>query len=104
MWSNWLEMSGIEQNLLADFKDNVHNIIKLCNTRKRQIEELAASLKEKDEKLQQAELTIAEWKTKYTSLLTARRLADDKEAFQQARRRVNKLVREVDLCIALLNE
>jgi hypothetical protein len=34
----------------------------------------------------------------------ARRLAEDEKEFQQARKRVDKLVREVDLCIALLNE
>jgi phage shock protein A len=97
-------MSGNEQNLLAVFEDCMHDMTKLCNDRKRQIDAMDASLKEKDEKIQQAEQMIAALQTKYTNLLTARRLADDKEAFQQARKRVNKLVREVDLCIALLNE
>jgi phage shock protein A len=97
-------MSGNEQNLLVVFEDCVHDITKLCSDRKRQIEELEASLKDKDEKIQQVEQMITALKTKYTNLLTARRLADDTEAFQQARKRVNKLVREVDLCIALLNE
>ena len=104
MYPNWLKMSGNEQNLLVIFEDRVHEIIELCRDRKRQIEDLEASLKIKDEKLQQAEQMVTALKTKYTNLLTARRLAEDKDAFQQARKRVNKLVREVDLCIALLNE
>jgi len=102
--SNWFKMSTLDQNLLVVFEDCVHDITKLCNERKRHIADLEASLKEKDERIQQAELMITTLQTKYTNLLTARRLADDKEAFQQARLRVNKLVREVDLCIALLNE
>jgi phage shock protein A len=82
----------------------MRGLTKLCNDRKRHIEDLETSMKEKDEKLQQAERTITTLKTDYSNLLIARRLVDDKEAFQQARKRVNKLVREVDLCIALLNE
>ena len=104
MSPNWLNMSGNEQTLLVIFEDCVHDIMKLCSDKKRRIEELEASLKEKDDKLQQAEKMATAWKSKYTNLLTARRLAEDKEAFQQARKRVNKLVREVDLCIDLLNE
>jgi len=97
-------MSTIDQNLLVNFEDYVLDITKLCNERKRHIEDLEASLREKDEKIQQAELMITALQTKYSNLLTARRLAEDKEAFQQARKRVKKLVREVDSCITLLNE
>jgi len=97
-------MSAHDQNLLVVLEDCMHDLTKLCNERKRHIEDLETSLKEKDDKIQQAELMLTALQTKYTNLLAARRLADDKEAFQQARKRVNKLVREVDLCIALLNE
>ena len=104
MWSNWLKMSVNEQDLLVVFEDCLHDITTLCSDRKRQIEDLEASLRVKDEKIQQAEQTITELQTKYSNLLTARRLVEDKDAFQQARKRVQKLVREVDLCITLLNE
>ena len=97
-------MSVNDQNLLVVFEDCVHDLTKLCDERKRRIEVLEFSLKEKDTKIQQTELMITALQTKYNNLLTARQLANDKEAFQQARKRVNKLVREVDLCIALLNE
>jgi len=102
--SNWFVMSENESNLLVVFDDCVHDLMKLCNNRKRLIDDLETSLKEKDEKIQQAERMIATLKTNYANLLIARRLADDKEAFQQARKRVSKLVREVDLCITLLDE
>jgi len=93
-----------DRDLLVVFEDCVHDLTNLCDKRKRRIEELEASLKEKEEKMQQAERMMAELSTKYTNLLTVHCLADDKEAFQQARKQINKLVREVDLCIALLNE
>ena len=104
MWPNWFEMSENVRDLFVVSEDCVHDLLNLCNKRKRRIEDLEASLKEKDEQILQAERTILTLKANYTNMLTARRLADDKEAFQQARKRVNKLVREVDLCIALLNE
>ena len=93
-----------ERNLLAVLEDCMNDLIKLCNDRKRRIEDLESLLKDKDEKILQTEQMITTLKTNYSNLLIARRLADDKEAFQQARKKVNKLVREVDLCIALLNE
>ena len=97
-------MSEEDRSLIVVFEDCMQDIFNLCDDRKRRIDELEASLKEKNEKILQAEQLMTALKIKYENLLTTRRLADDKEAFQQARKRVNKLVREVDLCIALLNE
>ncbi|MDR2913901.1 MAG: hypothetical protein LBV74_03550 [Tannerella sp.] len=97
-------MTEKENNLLAVFEERVHDLTKLCDERKRHIEDLEISLREKDEIIQQAKQRIEALQTKYTSLLTARRLAEDEEEFQNVRKQVNKLVREVDTCIALLNE
>lgn len=90
--------------MLAVFDERMHDLVKLCDERKRYIEDLENSLNEKDEIIQQAKQTIEVLQAKYTNLLTARRLAEDESEFQNARKRVNKLVREVDTCIALLNE
>ena len=97
-------MTEKENNLLAVFEERVRDLVKLCDDRKHYIEKMEASLNEKDEKIRQAEQTIEAFKAKYTNLLTARKLADDEEGFQNARKRLNKLVRKVDTCIALLNE
>ena len=97
-------MTEKENNLLAVFEERVRDLTKLCDDRKLYIEQIEASLSEKDEIIQQAKQSIEELQTKYTNLLTARRLAENKEEFQNARKRLNKLVREVDTCIALLNE
>ena len=104
MCSNWLDMSEDDGKLLVVLEDCMNDLTKLCNDRQRRIEDLEASLNEKDEKLLQTERLLTTLKANYSNLLTARRLAEDQEAFQLARKRVNKLVREVDLCIALLNE
>ncbi|MDR1221922.1 MAG: hypothetical protein LBL07_03465 [Tannerella sp.] len=93
-----------ETNLLAVFEDRIYELIRLCDEKKRHIEELEKSLKEKDEIIWQNRQTMEALQTKYTNLHTARRLAENETEFQNARKRVNKLVREVDTCIALLNE
>ena len=97
-------MTEKENSLLAVFEEHLHELTKLCSDRKQHIESLEASLKEKDETIQQKEQTIKALRSKYANLLMARRLIEDKEEFQSARKRINKLVREVDTCIALLNE
>ena len=97
-------MTEKENNLLAVFEERVHDLAKLCDDRKHFIEVLEASLKEKDETIQQAKQTIEALQSKYANLLTATHLAEDEKEFQNVRKRLNKLVREVDTCIALLNE
>jgi len=97
-------MTENENNLLAVFEERVRDLAQLCNDRKRHIENLEVSLNEKDEIIRQAKQTIEALQAKYTNLLTAHSLAEDKNEFQNVRKRVNKLVREVDMCIALLNE
>jgi peptidoglycan hydrolase CwlO-like protein len=97
-------MTEKENNLLAVFEDRMRELIRLYGEKKRHIEELEKSIKEKDGIIWQNKQTIEALQTKYTNLHAARRLAENETEFQNARKRVNKLVREVDICIALLNE
>ena len=97
-------MTENENNLLAIFEERVHDLTKLCDDRKLYIVNLETSIKEKDEVILQTKQTIKALQTKYENLLTAYKLSDDEGEFQNVRKRLNKLVREVDTCISLLNE
>jgi len=97
-------MTEKENNLLAVFEERVQDLVKLCDEKQRNIEGLETSLNEKDEEIQQTKQKLGALQSKYANLLTARRLIEDEEGFLNARKRINKLVREVDTCIALLNE
>jgi peptidoglycan hydrolase CwlO-like protein len=97
-------MTEKEHNLLAVFEDRIRELIRLYDEKKRHIEVLEKSLKEKDEIIRQNKQTVETLQTKYTNLHTASKLAEDEGEFQNARKRVNKLVRDVETCIALLNE
>jgi hypothetical protein len=90
-------MTENEYKLLAVFEDRIHELIRLHETMKK-------SLKEKDEIIRRDKQTIEALKAKYTHLCAAHKLAGDDGEFQNARKRVNKLVREIDTCIALLIE
>ena len=104
MYAIWQEMTEKENNLLAVFEERVRELTQLCDDRKRSIENLKDSLNKNDEKRRQAEQNAEVFQAKYENLLAARKLAEDENEFQNVRKRVNKLVREVDTCIALLNE
>ena len=71
-------MTEDHKRLLAVFEVRVRDLMALCDQQKRRIDELTAALSLKDEELRQAK--------------------------KSARMRLSKLVREVDKCIALLNE
>jgi len=104
LYAIWQEMTEKENNLLAVFEERMHDLTRLCDDRKHSIEVLETSLKEKDEEIKQAKQTIEALQTKFENLFTASHLMDDEKEFQNVRKRLNKLVREVDTCIALLNE
>jgi peptidoglycan hydrolase CwlO-like protein len=90
--------------LLAVFEDKMGKLIRLYGEKKRHIELLEKSVKEKDELIRQNKQTIEALQAKYANLHTAHRLAEEEGEFQYVRKQVNKLVREVETCITLLNE
>ena len=72
--------------------------------KKQKINELESSLAQKEGELQQAMKTIEELNAKCDNMLTARVVSVNEGEMKSARMRLSKLVREVDKCIALLNE
>lgn len=78
--------------------------MELCRMQKQKISELQDSLVQKEEELQQAAGKIEELNAKYDNMLTARVVSVNEGEMKSARMRLSRLVREVDKCIALLNE
>ena len=92
------------KRLLAVFDVRVRDLIEFCNRQKQEIDELETLLEQKEGELQQATRTIEELNTKCDNMLTARVVSVNEGEMKSARMRLSKLVREVDKCIALLNE
>ena len=100
----WCEMTEDQKRLLAVFEVRVRDLMELCNKQNHKIDELTTVLNHKETELKQAMKTIEELNTKCDKLLTARVVSVNEGEMKSARMRLSKLVREVDKCIALLNE
>ena len=97
-------MSEDQSKLLAVFEVRVRDLMNICDRQKQKIDELDHSLVSKDKELQQAMQTIDELKAKCNSMLIARIVSASEQEVKSAKMQLSKLVREVDMCIALLNE
>ena len=97
-------MTEDHKRLLAVFEVRVRDLMELCDRQKQKINELEIFLVQKEGELQQAIKTIEELNAKCDNMLTARIVSTNEEEIKNARMRLSKLVREVDKCIALLNE
>lgn len=97
-------MTEDHKRLLAVFEVRVRDLMALCDKQNHKINELAQTLSQKEAELQQALRRIDELNAKCDSMLTARIVSTDEGDVKSARMRLSKLVREVDKCIALLNE
>ena len=93
-------MTEDHKRLLAVFDVRVRDLMELCDRQKQKINELEDFLVQKEGELLQAMKTIEELNAKCDNMLTARVVSVN----ESARMRLSKLVREVDKCIALLNE
>lgn len=90
--------------MLAVFEARVRQLMFLCDTQKQEIAGLKDVLIRKEAELQQAAQQFEELNAKYNNLMVARIISVKEGEVKGARQRLLKLVREVDRCIALLNE
>ena len=61
-------------------------------------------LMQKDEEIRQLNLSLKESEARYTDLKTARTISLYDKDIKDTKQRLSSLVREIDRCIALLNE
>jgi uncharacterized protein Yka (UPF0111/DUF47 family) len=97
-------MTDDQKRLLAVFEVRVHDLMALCNQQKQEIQGLTNALNSKNDELKQAMKTIRELEAKCDSMLIARIVSLREKEIKGAKARLSNLVREVDKCIALLNE
>ena len=76
----------------------------LYEERGREITRLQKILFEKEEKIKQMEISRQKLEEMYTDLKTARTLSLYDKDIKDTKQKLSGLVREIDKCIALLNE
>lgn len=97
-------MTDLEKNLLIDFKLKVKQIIakhEILKQEKNQLIEKIGTLEETIDKLRQENSLL---ERKYENLKLAKMFLASEEENKDAKSRIQKIVREIDKCIALLNK
>ncbi len=97
-------MENRYKNLIQEFEDNVKRLIKERNMLLEENETLKADVQHKQEELMQAHKEILDLRKECSLLKTASGLGGSAESRENSKQHLNKIVREIDKCLALLNE
>ena len=97
-------MDSSKEDLIITLKSRIQKIIDLYENQKKINIELENNNKEIKDKLILLENKFSDVEEKYENLKLARAIVSpDEEETHEARIKVNRIVREIDKCIALLN-
>jgi len=97
-------MTDEEKKLLSTFEARLRHLIYLHDELKRENAELKQLLEAKEEACKKIQADYNELEQSYTNLKTATAISLNGSDVKETKSRLSKLVREVDKCIALLNE
>ena len=97
-------MTDQEKNLLTNFELKVKQIISRHEALKEEKRRLAEKIGDLEESINQLHRENQVLAQKYENLKLAKMLAASEEENKDAKSRIQKIVREIDKCIALLNK
>ena len=97
-------MTDEGKQLLSTFETRLRHLLYLHEEQRRDNAELRRQLEETEEARMQLQADYEELARRYNDLKTATAISLDGNDVRETRARLSKLVREVDKCIALLNE
>ena len=97
-------MTDQEKNLLINFEYKVKQIIAKHEALKLEKSQLQAKIKDLEESINQLRRENQILEQKYENLKLAKMLIASDDETKDAKGRIQKIVREIDKCIALLNK
>lgn len=97
-------MTDEEKKLLSTFEARLRHLIYLHDELKRENAELNQLLNKQEAELKKEQARFQELQQDYINLKTATTISLNGSDVRETKLRLSKLVREVDKCIALLNE
>ena len=97
-------MNSDQQKLLSTIEVRVAELMQYCDMLKHERTVLQEQLAKREEEVRFLKGRLDTLDTDNEFLRMAKYLSSDQEEKEKARKRISKLVREVDKCIALLNE
>ena len=104
MYNFGVVMTEEEKKLLNSFETQLRHWIYLHDELKRENAELKKLLENEKLKNEKVQAQYDELEVSYTNLKTATAISLNGSDVKETKLRLSKLVREVDKCIALLNE
>ena len=104
MYNFGVVMTEEEKKLLNSFETQRRHLIYLHDELKRENAELKKLLENEKLKNEKVQAQYDELEVSYTNLKTATAISLNGSDVKETKLRLSKLVREVDKCIALLNE
>ena len=96
-------MTDEEKNQLSVFEARLRQLMFLHDELKEKNQFLMEALNKKEQTLQQLQHDYDELEANYTDLKQARIISIHDSDVEGTRKRLSKLVREIDKCLALLN-
>ena len=97
-------MTEDDKKLLNTFEGKLRHFMFLYEELKQENISLRTLLAQKEEEIKQIKSSQKDLEDKYTNLKMARILSINDNELRDTKQRIARLVREVDKCIALLNE
>ena len=97
-------MTDEEKKQLSDFETSLRHLIYLYDKLRRDYASLQQLLQEKEEALGKLSTDYDALNQSYADLKSAMTLSVDGGDVRQTKQRLSKIVREVDKCIAMLNQ
>lgn len=85
-------------------KENYRQTVEAKKNAEAQVESLKSEIEELKKEMAQSKSQLNDVKTEQQRLIAARGFVAEEGDIKSARLRVNRLVREIDKCISLLNE
>ena len=97
-------MTEEDKKLVSSFEGKLRHFMFLYDKLKQENANLKNLLMQKDEEIKLLEQSKKELEAQYTDLKTARTISLYDKDIKDTKQRLSSLVREIDRCIALLNE
>jgi predicted nucleic acid-binding Zn-ribbon protein len=100
----WYKMTEEERKLVSSFEGKLRHFMFLYEELRKENADLKHLLIQKDDEIKQLELSLKQLEAQYTDLKMARTISLYDKDIKDTKQRLSSLVREIDRCIALLNE
>jgi predicted nuclease with TOPRIM domain len=97
-------MADEQSKLLTSLETKVRYLISVYIDLQREKNELTGELEKIKTELSEVQSKAREWETKYQNLMLAKTISVSEQDAKKTQNRLSKLEREIEKCIALLNE